>query len=47
MSKLPRLAQEVWIKSRERYNKSSSFSKDLMKRKSFRASRARIGGGEN
>ena len=35
------------IKSRERYNESSSFSNDLMKRKSFRASRGRGGGGLN
>ena len=35
------------IKSRERYNESSSFSNNLMKRQSFRASLERGGGGGN
>ena len=51
IEKLPRFAREggTWIqtriKSRELYNESSSFSNDLMTRKSFRALRGR--GGDN
>ena len=53
MSELPRYARrkgnliQTRIKSRERYNASSSFPNNLMKRQSFRASLERGGGAGN